>query len=102
MELFMTGFNGLLLMLFWKFMLRKTLLDFRRDNLFDMRDALRETFLRNGWSLAGPEYRRSRDQINTYLLHMERYVFWEFGVLERRLAATLQAGFPRNTRAITH
>lgn len=94
MELFMTGFGGLLLMLSWKFMLRKSLLDFRRDNLFDMRDSLRETFLRNGWALDRSEYRLLRDQINTYLLNMERYAFWEFGSLEREMQAILIAEMP--------
>lgn len=99
MELFMTGFGGLLIMLIWKLMLRKTLLDFRRDNLFDMRDALRETFVKNGWPLDGPEYRRLRDQINTYLLHMEKYAFWEFGTLERKMQVILRSGLPCTAKA---
>jgi hypothetical protein len=82
MELFMMGIGGMLLMLTWRFMLKKSVLDDHRDKLFDLRDSLRSTFVSQGWELESPIYRRLRDLINSYLRFTEHYSFAEFSVLE--------------------
>lgn len=80
MELFLVGINILILMVVWKFMLRKTILDHHRDQLFDLRDKLRADYLRNGWDLNSAMYRRLRSLINGYLRFTEDYTlipyFW--------------------------
>jgi hypothetical protein len=82
MNLFLIGFNGLLLMLVWRFILRRSILDTYRDKLFDLRDHLRETFVSRGWSLDSPLYRHLRDLINGYLRFTESYSFGEFVYME--------------------
>jgi hypothetical protein len=82
MELIFIGVNGLLLMLAWRLMLKKSVLDSHRDRLFDLRDQLRESFIQKGWSLDLPIYRRLRDLINGYLRFTESYSFGEIVYLE--------------------
>ena len=83
MELLTVALSGILLGLVWQFMLKKTILDDHRDQLFDLRDELRETFVENGWALDAPIYRRLRNLINGYLRFTERYSFGETLMLER-------------------
>ena len=71
MELAVLGINILLLMAVWRFMLRKTMLDSSRDILFDLRDELRITFVRNGWNLNSPSYKHLRDLVNGHLRFTE-------------------------------
>ena len=82
MNLLLIGLNGLLLMLVWRFMLRRSILDTHRDVLFDLRDRLRDTFISRGWDLGSPLYRHLRDLINGYLRFTESYSFGEFLYLE--------------------
>ncbi|MNR96002.1 hypothetical protein D3C72_271410 [compost metagenome] len=82
MELFLIGVNVLLLMLIWKLMVRKTILDHYRDKLFDMRDQLRVDFQKNGWELSSPTYKNLRDLVNGYLRFTENYSFTQFVFLE--------------------
>jgi hypothetical protein len=82
MNLFLIGFNGLLLILVWRYILRRSILDTYRDRLFDLRDHLRETFVGRGWSLDSPLYRHLRDLINGYLRFTESYSFGEFVYME--------------------
>lgn len=82
MELIMLGFNGLLILALWRFMLKKTVLDDHRDKLFDLRDELRHSFVAKGWSLDTPIYRHLRDLLNGYLRFTEHYSFGEFVALE--------------------
>lgn len=63
----------LLLILVWKMMLKKTILDHHRDQLFDLRDELRERYLKEGMDLGSPVYRHLRDLINGYLRYTETY-----------------------------
>lgn len=83
MELFLLGFNGLLLLAVWHFMLRKSILDDHRDRLFDLRDHLRAKFVQEGWSMDQPIYRKLRDLINSYLRFTESYSFTAFMLMER-------------------
>ena len=71
MELVFFGINVLLVFAVWHFMLRPTVLDHSRDRLFDLRDELRLTFIKNGWDLASPEYKKLRDLVNGHLWFTE-------------------------------
>lgn len=88
MNLFLIGFNGLLLILVWRFILRRSILDTYRDRLFDLRDHLRETFVTRGWSLESPLYRHLRNLINGYLRFTESYSFGEFVFMEIKVKET--------------
>lgn len=83
MELLTFALSSILLGVVWQFMLKKTILDDHRDQLFDLRDELRETFIAQGWALDAPIYKRLRDLINGYLRFTERYSFSETLMLER-------------------
>lgn len=85
MEFALFGLNGLLLLAVWHFILKRTILDSHRDQLFDLRDKLRETFVAEGWDMHSPLYRRLRDLINGYLRFTESYSFGEFVFLEREV-----------------
>lgn len=71
MELVILGFNVLILMVLWKFMLRRTILDHSRDKLFDLRSELRSTYIAKGWDLNSPTYKRLRDLVNGHLRYTE-------------------------------
>ena len=85
MELFLLGFNLLLVMAVWNFMLRKTILDLHRDQLFDLRDQLRADFIRNGWGLESKSYERLRSLINGYLRFTEDYALFPFTWLNAKV-----------------
>ena len=51
--------------------LRKSMLDTSRDCLFDLRESVRETFIRKGWGLDSIEYKRIRDLINCAIRYAE-------------------------------
>jgi hypothetical protein len=82
MQLLMCGLGGILILLTWRFMLKKSVLDDHRDKLFDLRDSLRATFVTKGWGLESPIYGRLRNLINSYLRFTDHYSFWEFTALE--------------------
>lgn len=68
-------------------MVRKTILDNSRDKLFDLRDGLRTTFVKNGWDLGSPSYKHLRDLVNGHLRFTEEMSLSRFsfmvGVLKK-------------------
>ena len=72
MEIALFGINILLMIFVWHFMLRKTILDHSRDQLFDLRDELRSEFLNNDWDLGSQDYKKLRDLINGHLRFTEQ------------------------------
>lgn len=72
MHYIMTAFSILAIVVAWKYMWQRTLLDTTRDKLFDLRDDAREWFLNNGYSLDNSVYRALRGMINCHLLHTEK------------------------------
>lgn len=85
MTLMLLGFNILLLVIGWKFMIRKTILDHTRDKLFDLRDELRHEFVQRGWDMNSALYKELRDTINAYLRYTEHYSVWRFFYMESSL-----------------
>ncbi len=79
------GFNLLLLVLAWKLMIRKTILDHTRDKLFDLRDEIRDEFIRREWDMDSALYRELRDTINAYLRYTEHYSVWRFFFMKSSL-----------------
>ena len=61
------GLDILLLIVLWKVVLRKSILDHHRDRLFDLRDSVREYFVRRSVPLSSPIYMELRDLINAHL-----------------------------------
>lgn len=74
--------NIILLISVWHFMLKKTILDYYRDQLFDLRDEVRGYYIKNGISLDSPSYRNLRDLLNAQLRFTERITFIKFIFLE--------------------
>lgn len=66
------GLTLLSFFLVWKFVWQKTLLDYTRDKLFDLRDELRQWFIDNGYNLDHQAYNELRSIINSHLRHTER------------------------------
>lgn len=92
---------GLVGLLFtWSVVVRKTVLDARRDQLFDLRDDVRKFFVHHHISLDSKEYRQLRDLINGYLRYTEEMSLSGFswfageisrnGALEAYLAKKLE------------
>lgn len=102
MENAMLGVNIILLMLVWRFMVKKTILDHTRDKLFDLRDEVRATFVANNWDLSSPVYRRLRDLLNGHLRFTEDYSIWKLAYLnaaidkQKNLQAELHEQFEKN------
>lgn len=71
MQITLFALGVLVMMMVWRFMLRRTILDNSRDQLFDLRDELRETFIKNGWDIGSPIYKRLRDLLNGHLRFTE-------------------------------
>ncbi len=82
MELTIFGVNVLLLLLSWRLMLRKTILDHTRDKLFDLRDEVRETFIQKKWDMNSPIYKKLRDLLNGHLRFTEEFSIWKITCLE--------------------
>lgn len=82
MELTFFGLNVFLLVLVWRYIIRKTILDNSRDKLFDLRDEVRATFIRNGWDLGSPQYKNLRDLINGHLRFTEEFSLWKLAFFE--------------------
>ncbi|HEX7633671.1 MAG TPA: hypothetical protein VF427_00145 [Noviherbaspirillum sp.] len=102
MESILIGVNVLLIMAMWKFMLRKTILDHYRDQLFDLRDMLRATYVENGWDLASPMYQKLRTLVNGYLRFTEKFSVWQHTYLQwevsqsKSLQASMKAEFEKD------
>lgn len=82
MELIHFAIASVALMLAWRFVLRRALLDDARDKLFDCRDRLRSTFIENGWSLDGEGYKSARDSVNSHLRFIEDISVWKIVVVQ--------------------
>lgn len=76
------GINIILLIAMWNFMIKRTLLDYYRDQLFDLRSEVRAFFLDKGIALDSSSYKNLRDLINGHLRFTERITFARFIVLE--------------------
>lgn len=80
--------STLLIIAVWRFVVRRSLLDQARDQLFDIRDSLRRSYVSNGWALNSIEYKQARDLINAHLHFTESMSAWQI--------FSLQAGMARN------
>src|SRR4051812_13549865 len=85
MDLILFCINILLIMVIWKFCIRKTVLDHHRDALFDLRDELRKTYIDNSWTLDDPTYKHLRDLINGCLRFTENYSLIRFAILHAQI-----------------
>lgn len=77
----MTAFNLLLLMVVWEFFAKKTILDYHRDKLFDLRREMRVAFLEKD-ALGSPVYKELRELINAQIsltenLSILQYILWD-------------------------
>jgi len=61
----------------WSYIVLPSYLDAARDQLFDLRDELRETFLSNGWDISSDKYAEARTVMNSYLRFTEETTFWK-------------------------
>jgi len=86
MSLLILGLNILIIMAFWHFVVKRTLLDHTRDKLFDLRDEVRREHIERGWSLDSESYGNLRKMINAYLRYTETYSVWEVVPLRVELA----------------
>lgn len=82
MELLHFAIVSVALMLAWRFVLRRALLDDARDRLFDCRDRLRSAFISNGWSLDSEGYKFARDSVNSHLRFIEDISVWKIVVVQ--------------------
>ena len=71
MWLIFSFFTSILLLFIAWTCLRKSMLDASRDSLFDIRERVRDHFLREGWGLDCIEYKRIRDLINCAIRYAE-------------------------------
>jgi len=76
------GINVILLISIWNLMLKKTILDHYRDQLFDLRSEVREFFVQKNMSLDSVSYKNLRDLLNGHLRFTETITFLKFIVLE--------------------
>lgn len=76
MELTLFGLGVLAMLIGWRLAWRPTALDCARDRLFDLRETVRDEFLRRGWGLEHPMYKTLRDLINGHLRYTERVHFF--------------------------
>lgn len=81
MTVVLLGVNILLVLVVWRFMVKRTVLDHTRDKLFDLRDEVREVFLSKGWELNSPEYKKLRGLLNGHLRFIEDYSIWKVAYL---------------------
>jgi|GEM_PF-6388411 len=96
MALVFLGINMLIIMVFWHYVVKKTLLDNTRDKLFDLRDEIRCVYLETGWGIDGDIYGNLRDMINAYLRYTETYSVWSV------VAVRGELGRPRNASLREH
>ncbi|MDO8206768.1 MAG: hypothetical protein Q7T38_02985 [Gallionella sp.] len=76
------GINVILLIAVWNLMLKKSILDHYRDQLFDLRGEMREFFVQKDISLDSVAYKNLRDLLNGHLRFTETITFLKFIVLE--------------------
>lgn len=92
MTLVLLGFNILIIMALWHFVVKKTLLDHTRDKLFDLRDELRDVYVQRGWGLDAVSYGKLRAMINAYLRFTENYSVWQMVAIRTELSSAERAG----------
>lgn len=69
------GINVFLFAAIWRFVWKKSALDTRRDQLFDLRDEVRTYFLKHEQGLSSPVYAALRDLLNGHLRYTEDLTF---------------------------
>lgn len=74
-EMTLLGLGLLLIMVTWKFMLKPSLLDSTRDQLFDLRESVREHYIKTGKGLSDPSYVALRNLLNAHLRFTEQITF---------------------------
>jgi len=75
LEMILLGLGLLLTMITWKFMLKPSLLDATRDQLFDLRESVREHYINTGKGLTDPSYIALRGLLNAHLRFTEQVTF---------------------------
>ncbi|MDR3382330.1 hypothetical protein [Cupriavidus basilensis] len=85
------GINLLLIIVMWVFIVRPSLLDHHRDQLFDLRDEVRTRFVSEGWDLDTPLYQHLRDLLNGHLRLTEEHSFSQFVVMQASLRDKAEA-----------
>lgn len=99
------GLNVILLIAVWNLMLKKSILDHYRDQLFDLRSEVREFFAQNNIPLDSITYKNLRDLLNGHLRFTETITFLKFIVLEvevqnnKELQAYLKAEIEKHFNA---
>lgn len=78
------------LVVVWRVIWCRSLLDQTRDNLFDVRDELRAKFVLMGWDLGSDAYKRARDLINAHLRFTEELSFWHIVYMQAGVATDAQ------------
>ena len=77
MEVIKFIFFAFLLIGAWSHIILPSYLDAARDQLFDLRDELREKFISNEWDISSNKYAETRTAINSYLRFTEEITFWK-------------------------
>ncbi len=75
MESVLLGIGIIVTMLGWRYVWRPTTLDEARDRLFDLRESVRDEFLRRGLPLDHPLHMALRSLLNGHLRHTESASF---------------------------
>ncbi|WP_028222496.1 hypothetical protein [Paraburkholderia oxyphila] len=84
-ENIVTGICILLLLVTWRYALRPAILGCFRDQLFDLRDEIREHFVHEPGGLSRPIYGNLRTLINSYLRFAENFNLPQFLLIERSI-----------------
>jgi hypothetical protein len=84
-ETLVFGINLLAIFAIWHFGIRRAVLAKCRDTLFELREDVRDHFIKNDISLAHPGYRQLRDMLNGYLLFTEKASLITFVFFAREL-----------------
>ena len=77
MEVIKFIFFAFLLIGAWSHIILPSYLDAARDQLFDLRDELREKFISNEWDISSNKHAETRTAINSYLRFTEEITFWK-------------------------
>jgi hypothetical protein len=85
MQLLMTGIYAIVLLFTWRYCLRPAILGYFRDQLFDLRDEVRERFSLEQDGLCAPLYGNLRALLNGYLRFTEAFNLPQFLFAERAI-----------------
>lgn len=75
MDAMLFGLNLLLIYAGWRWVWRKTALDMHRDELFDLRDEVKDYFNEHGLGTEHPIYEALRGLINAHIRYTEKLTF---------------------------